>query len=171
MRENTYGYKRARIISITVSFSVVTSVNFGWLALVVCVLLPSRQTFARFCWSNIFFFVRFVLQPSNVFRNCREADESRLREVCESFLGPPIGMTESGSELKTPEWDPCILVRPFSQFFCMWTKPFLMVFYFMLPGRFLWLSMHWFDLTRGSRKYFNVKWILIHLNYFRKSSK
>ncbi|KAL3828556.1 hypothetical protein ACJIZ3_017358 [Penstemon smallii] len=35
----------------------------------------------------------------------READESRLREVCESFLGPPIGMAESGS----PTWDPYVL--------------------------------------------------------------
>ncbi|KAK6119852.1 hypothetical protein DH2020_046399 [Rehmannia glutinosa] len=39
----------------------------------------------------------------------READESRLREVCESFLGPPIGMTESGSDPKTPAWDPFVL--------------------------------------------------------------
>ncbi|CAA0810678.1 homolog of histone chaperone HIRA [Striga hermonthica] len=39
----------------------------------------------------------------------READESRLREVCESFLGPPIGMTEPGSNPKTPAWDPFVL--------------------------------------------------------------
>ncbi|KAL7115983.1 hypothetical protein ACP275_04G215200 [Erythranthe tilingii] len=39
----------------------------------------------------------------------READESRLREVCESFLGPPIGMSESGSDLKTPAWAPLVL--------------------------------------------------------------
>ena len=42
----------------------------------------------------------------------READESRLREVCESFLGPPTGMAEAvSSDLKNPEWDPCVLVR------------------------------------------------------------
>jgi hypothetical protein len=43
---------------------------------------------------------------------CREADESRLREVCESFLGPPTGMAEStSSDAKTVSWDPCVLVR------------------------------------------------------------
>ncbi|GMI92251.1 homolog of histone chaperone HIRA [Hibiscus trionum] len=36
----------------------------------------------------------------------READESRLREICESFLGPPTGMT---SDSKNPAWDPCVL--------------------------------------------------------------
>ncbi|KAE8682443.1 Protein HIRA [Hibiscus syriacus] len=36
----------------------------------------------------------------------READESRLREVCESFLGPPTGM---GSDSKNPAWDPYVL--------------------------------------------------------------
>lgn len=43
---------------------------------------------------------------------CREADESRLREVCESFLGPPTGMAEStSSDAKNLAWDPCVLVR------------------------------------------------------------
>ncbi|KAK8970708.1 Protein HIRA [Platanthera guangdongensis] len=38
----------------------------------------------------------------------READEFRLREVCESFLGPPTGMAEAtSSDIKT--WDPCVL--------------------------------------------------------------
>ncbi|KAL6976407.1 hypothetical protein U1Q18_025195 [Sarracenia purpurea var. burkii] len=42
----------------------------------------------------------------------READESRLREVCESFLGPPTGMAEAASsDSKNLEWDPCVLVR------------------------------------------------------------
>ncbi|XP_017606474.1 protein HIRA isoform X2 [Gossypium arboreum] len=36
----------------------------------------------------------------------READESRLREVCESFLGPPTGMA---SDSKIPAWDPYVL--------------------------------------------------------------
>ncbi|KAE8656743.1 Protein HIRA [Hibiscus syriacus] len=36
----------------------------------------------------------------------READESRLREVCESFLGPPTGMI---SDSKNPAWDPYVL--------------------------------------------------------------
>ncbi|XP_022752579.1 protein HIRA-like isoform X2 [Durio zibethinus] len=36
----------------------------------------------------------------------READESRLREICESFLGPPTGMA---SDSKNPAWDPCVL--------------------------------------------------------------
>ncbi|KAI3894045.1 hypothetical protein MKW92_026063 [Papaver armeniacum] len=38
----------------------------------------------------------------------READESRLREVCEGFLGPPTGMAES-TDPKNPAWDPTIL--------------------------------------------------------------
>ncbi|RVX20259.1 Protein HIRA [Vitis vinifera] len=42
--------------------------------------------------------------------DCREADESRLREVCESFLGPPTGMVEAiPSDPKNPAWDPCVL--------------------------------------------------------------
>lgn len=46
-----------------------------------------------------------------VFINCREADESRLREVCESFLGPPTGMAEDTSlDTKKLEWDPFVLV-------------------------------------------------------------
>ncbi|XVF69148.1 hypothetical protein PTKIN_Ptkin11bG0057600 [Pterospermum kingtungense] len=36
----------------------------------------------------------------------RETDESRLREVCESFLGPPTGMA---SDSKNPSWDPYVL--------------------------------------------------------------
>ncbi|XVF46890.1 hypothetical protein PTKIN_Ptkin03bG0064500 [Pterospermum kingtungense] len=36
----------------------------------------------------------------------READESRLREVCESFLGPPSGMAVDS---KNPAWDPYVL--------------------------------------------------------------
>lgn len=40
----------------------------------------------------------------------READESRLREVCESFLGPPTGMAEgTSSDSKNLAWDPCVL--------------------------------------------------------------
>ncbi|GMG98458.1 hypothetical protein Nepgr_000298 [Nepenthes gracilis] len=40
----------------------------------------------------------------------READESRLREVCESFLGPPTGMAEEvSSDPKNLAWDPCVL--------------------------------------------------------------
>ncbi|KAL0390005.1 UNVERIFIED_CONTAM: protein HIRA [Sesamum calycinum] len=59
-----------------------------------------------------------ALNSPNEYRQCllsyirflaREADESRLREVCESFLGPPIGMAEPGSEQKTPAWDPFVL--------------------------------------------------------------
>ncbi|KZV52578.1 protein HIRA [Dorcoceras hygrometricum] len=55
------------------------------------------------------------LRSPNEYRQCllsyirfltREADECRLREVCESFLGPPIGMVESGSaDSKTHDWD------------------------------------------------------------------
>jgi len=43
---------------------------------------------------------------------CREADESRLREVCEGFLGPPVGMAGSVSSMdpKNPVWDPDVLV-------------------------------------------------------------
>ncbi|XP_022729469.1 protein HIRA-like isoform X2 [Durio zibethinus] len=36
----------------------------------------------------------------------READDSRLREVSESFLGPPTGMA---SDSKNPAWDPYVL--------------------------------------------------------------
>ncbi|XP_057806157.1 protein HIRA isoform X2 [Salvia miltiorrhiza] len=59
-----------------------------------------------------------ALNSPNEYRQCllsyvrflaREADESRLREVCETFLGPPIGMAESGSDVKSPSWDPSIL--------------------------------------------------------------
>ncbi|ONM53730.1 homolog of histone chaperone HIRA [Zea mays] len=41
----------------------------------------------------------------------READESRLREVCESFLGPPMGMlgSESSTDPKSPAWDSDVL--------------------------------------------------------------
>uniref|UniRef100_A0ACD5XVR1 Uncharacterized protein n=1 Tax=Avena sativa TaxID=4498 RepID=A0ACD5XVR1_AVESA len=40
----------------------------------------------------------------------READESRLREVCESFLGPPLGMVDAASaDSKNPSWDPDVL--------------------------------------------------------------
>ncbi|CAL5090281.1 unnamed protein product [Urochloa decumbens] len=41
----------------------------------------------------------------------READESRLREVCESFLGPPMGMLGSASSTdpKNAAWDPDVL--------------------------------------------------------------
>ncbi|KAL6838429.1 hypothetical protein ACP4OV_031674 [Aristida adscensionis] len=41
----------------------------------------------------------------------READESRLREVCESFLGPPMGMVDpaSSTDPRNPAWDPDVL--------------------------------------------------------------
>ncbi|KAI7983477.1 Protein HIRA [Camellia lanceoleosa] len=60
-----------------------------------------------------------ALKSPNEYRQCllsyirflaREADESRLREVCESFLGPPTGMAEAvSSDPKNPAWDPCVL--------------------------------------------------------------
>ncbi|KAM7528104.1 hypothetical protein LguiB_031514 [Lonicera macranthoides] len=60
-----------------------------------------------------------ALKSPNEYRQCllsyirflaREADESRLREVCESFLGPPTGMADAtSSDLKNPTWDPCVL--------------------------------------------------------------
>ncbi|MQL76111.1 hypothetical protein Taro_008489 [Colocasia esculenta] len=60
-----------------------------------------------------------ALKSPNEYRQCllsyvrflaREADESRLREVCESFIGPPTGMVEStSSDSKNPAWDPCVL--------------------------------------------------------------
>ncbi|KAF9595055.1 hypothetical protein IFM89_036514 [Coptis chinensis] len=59
------------------------------------------------------------LQSPNEYRQCllsyirflaREADESRLREVCESFLGPPAGMIVSiSSDPTNLTWDPCVL--------------------------------------------------------------
>lgn len=50
--------------------------------------------------------------------DCREADESRLREVCESFLGPPTGMAEAASSnAKNIAWEPCVLVRLSIHFF------------------------------------------------------
>ncbi|VFQ87127.1 unnamed protein product [Cuscuta campestris] len=40
----------------------------------------------------------------------READESRLREVCESFLGPPTGMVEALScSTEKPAWESSVL--------------------------------------------------------------
>eukprot|EP00268_Persea_americana_P064091 TRINITY_DN8395_c0_g2_i1.p1 TRINITY_DN8395_c0_g2~~TRINITY_DN8395_c0_g2_i1.p1 ORF type:complete len:970 (+),score=200.05 TRINITY_DN8395_c0_g2_i1:315-3224(+) len=60
-----------------------------------------------------------ALRSPNEYRSCllsyvrflaREADESRLREVCEGFLGPPTGMAESAfSDHKSPAWDPFVL--------------------------------------------------------------
>ncbi|KAJ8470377.1 hypothetical protein OPV22_024720 [Ensete ventricosum] len=60
-----------------------------------------------------------ALKSPNEYRHCllsyirflaREADESRLREVCESFLGPPTGMAEvTVVDSQNPEWDPCVL--------------------------------------------------------------
>ncbi|XP_020535101.1 protein HIRA isoform X2 [Jatropha curcas] len=60
-----------------------------------------------------------VLKSPNEYRQCllsyirflaREADESRLREVCESFLGPPTGMAEStSSDTQNLAWDPYVL--------------------------------------------------------------
>ncbi|KAK3443807.1 protein HIRA isoform X1 [Eucalyptus grandis] len=60
-----------------------------------------------------------TLQSPNEYRQCllsyirfltREADESRLREVCESFLGPPAGMANATpSDTKTAAWDPFVL--------------------------------------------------------------
>ncbi|KAK9726979.1 hypothetical protein RND81_05G250000 [Saponaria officinalis] len=38
----------------------------------------------------------------------READESRLRELCESFLGPPTGMGGATDPINIA-WDPCVL--------------------------------------------------------------
>lgn len=60
-------------------------------------------------WFNFFICWRKVY-----YLDCREADESRLREVCESFLGPPTGMVDATpSDPKNPAWDPCVLVSPF----------------------------------------------------------
>lgn len=60
-----------------------------------------------------------ALKSPNEYRQCllsyvrylaREADESRLREVCESFLGPPTGMGgDALADPKTVSWDPCVL--------------------------------------------------------------
>ena len=64
---------------------------------------------------------RFLLEVVSCFAEillcaCREADESRLREVCESFLGPPMGMVGAVStDANNPSWDPDVLVR---LFFC-----------------------------------------------------
>ncbi|KAK9079152.1 hypothetical protein SSX86_000822 [Deinandra increscens subsp. villosa] len=59
------------------------------------------------------------LKSPNEYRQCllsyirflaRESDESRLREVCENFLGPPTGMAETvASDATNPTWDPCVL--------------------------------------------------------------
>ncbi|GAU45587.1 hypothetical protein TSUD_273870 [Trifolium subterraneum] len=59
-----------------------------------------------------------ALGSANEYRQCllsyvrflaREADESRLREVCETFLGPPTGMVEEASSNKSLAWDPVVL--------------------------------------------------------------
>ncbi|KAI4334258.1 hypothetical protein L6164_018969 [Bauhinia variegata] len=60
-----------------------------------------------------------ALGSPNEYRQCllsyirflaREADESRLREVCESFLGPPTGMAEETSaNSNNMAWDPFVL--------------------------------------------------------------
>ncbi|CAL5200651.1 unnamed protein product [Lathyrus oleraceus] len=60
-----------------------------------------------------------ALGSPNEYRQCllsyvrflaREADESRLREVCESFLGPPTGMAEEpSSDSNNLAWNPFVL--------------------------------------------------------------
>ncbi|XP_071711114.1 protein HIRA-like isoform X2 [Rutidosis leptorrhynchoides] len=60
-----------------------------------------------------------LLKSPNEYRQCllsyirflaREADESRLREVCENFLGPPTGMAETATSDETnAAWDPNVL--------------------------------------------------------------
>ncbi|XP_024632384.1 protein HIRA isoform X2 [Medicago truncatula] len=60
-----------------------------------------------------------ALGSANEYRQCllsyvrflaREADESRLREVCEGFLGPPTGMAEEpSSDSNNLAWDPFVL--------------------------------------------------------------
>lgn len=59
-----------------------------------------------------------ALESPNEYRHCllayvrflaREADESRLREVCESFLGPPTGMAEATTSDTNLSWDPYVL--------------------------------------------------------------
>lgn len=60
-----------------------------------------------------------ALKSATEYRQCllayvrylaREADESRLREVCEGFLGPPTGMGgDALSDPKIVSWDPCVL--------------------------------------------------------------
>ena len=65
---------------------------------------------SRYIWGLCGCFYLFNSHKCNF--GCREADESRLREVCESFLGPPTGMAEStSSDTKMVSWDPCVLVR------------------------------------------------------------
>jgi hypothetical protein len=59
------------------------------------------------------------------FNICREADESRLREVCENFLGPPMGMLGSASSTdpKNQAWDPDVLVSLHTKLlFCIFTS-------------------------------------------------
>ncbi|KAI4373582.1 hypothetical protein MLD38_011695 [Melastoma candidum] len=60
-----------------------------------------------------------ALKSAGEYRQCllsyvrflaREADESRLREVCENFLGPPPGMAGTNDlEVTTSAWDPLVL--------------------------------------------------------------
>ncbi|XP_021845479.1 protein HIRA isoform X2 [Spinacia oleracea] len=59
-----------------------------------------------------------ALKSPNEYRQClmsyvrylaREADESRLREVCESFLGPPTGMGGAAITDSNIVWDPSVL--------------------------------------------------------------
>ncbi|KAL6656508.1 hypothetical protein ACP70R_007334 [Stipagrostis hirtigluma subsp. patula] len=60
--------------------------------------LKSPQEYRQYLLS----YIRFL---------AREADESRLREVCESFLGPPVGMVgpASSTDPESPAWDPDVL--------------------------------------------------------------
>lgn len=62
--------------------------------------------------------IRYVFSLKGLsYLACREADESRLREVCESFLGPPTGMVDATlSDPKNPAWDPCVLVSLLDSF-------------------------------------------------------
>ena len=63
-------------------------------------------------WSTYRAKINVTVHITTFFIDCREADESRLREVCESFLGPPTGMAEdTSSDSRNLAWDPCVLVR------------------------------------------------------------
>ena len=82
----------------------------------------SLTCFARFGYIHLMFSLHDLLVHLLAyivtlwFMDFREADESRLREVCESFLGPPTGMVEATLDSKNLAWDPFVLVRLLIQF-------------------------------------------------------
>lgn len=114
VRNNIWAYLRGWTISFLVRCNrSVCCIVFGFILTGQLYPLMLKKY-----WIVIVFSIYECDSISNILIDCREADESRLREVCESFLGPPTGMAENtSSDSKNLAWDPCVLVRLLLPFF------------------------------------------------------